>query len=809
MVKVLVVDHVKLFQQIIASIFDAEGLIAVQRNNGRECLQAIEEEEFAFICVSLYLQDLDGIELCRQIRTHTKSRFIPVILFTSESSPELQHNALLAGITEIFLKQQDLTELTSYIKRFTLQYQPLSGQVLYVEDNKALRLYTLKLLQSKGLHVDSFTTAEQAWRAFNTKQYDLLITDIVLGGKMSGIWLVNKIRRLNDNRGDISILAMSGFDDMSRRIELFHLGVNDYVTKPIFEDEFLSRIRYLVGASRSVNHQVKMISNLFSSSLDGILVLDHRQQVIDANASLYEMSGYNTHEVLNRPVSILFGHYDNSGAREQLRLVMIQGQHFSGEMIAVKKNGVEYPAYVMIYTLKNSSGVMHQYIMVIKDISQQKAAQAQILYLENHDALTGLKNRDAFHAHLKELIDPPQIVPTTVGLLWLDLLHFKELNSSDGYQSGDMVLKAMANRLKNFVSGGTVYRITGDEFGVIYPQRGDPDWLLHRAAELLAIIEEPIQLPDKTVRLGVNIGISSYPEMARNRSELVAQAEAAMHFAKNSRSDRIQISSPQLNEAILRRQQIINALHNALANEEFYLVYQPQYTASRDNRQMVGIEALIRWENPLLGLVGPDEFIPLAEVKNLMPKMGDWIIDTALREYQLFLAVASTPLRLSINISPVQLERPDFCEKFIARIEHYQTPFNQIEVEVTESTLIENFEIAVRHLSRLRERGISVALDDFGTGYSSFAYLKKLPIDCIKIDKSFVDDLSCDADNQAVVLSSIDLARHFHLRVIAEGIEAEDQATFLFQNHCHELQGYCFSRPLRAQALIDLLTQHP
>ncbi len=804
MVKVLVVDHVKLFQQIIASIFDAEGLIAVQRSNGRECLQAIEEEEFAFICVSLYLQDTDGIELCRQIRAHIKSRFIPVILFTSESSPELQHSALSAGITEIFLKQQDLTELTSYIKRFTLQYQPLSGQVLYVEDNKALRLYTLKLLQSKGLHVDSFTTAEQAWRAFNTKQYDLLITDIVLGGKMSGIWLVNKIRRLNDNRGDISILAMSGFDDMSRRIELFHLGVNDYVTKPIFEDEFLSRIRYLVGASRSVNHQVKMISNLFSGSLDGILVLDHRQQVIDANAALYEMSGYAASEILNRPVSTLFGHYDHSGTREQLRLVMIQGQHFSGEMMAMKKNGVEYPAYVIIYTLKNSSGVMHQYIMVIKDISQQKAAQAQILYLESHDALTGLKNRTSFHNALKDLIDPPQIDPGSVGLLWLDLLHFKELNSSDGYQSGDMVLKAVANRLKNFISCGTVYRITGDEFAVIYPQREDPEWLLHRAAELLAIVEEPIQLPDKTVRLGANLGISSYPKMARNRSELVAQAEAAMNFAKSSRSDRIQISSPELNEAILRRQQIINALHNALANEEFFLVYQPQY--SSDKRQMVGVEALIRWHNPQLGMVGPDEFIPLAEVKNLMPKIGDWIIDTALREHQGFLAVSSRPLRLSINISPVQLERPDFCEKFIACIQHYRTPFHTIEVEVTESTLIENFEIAVRHLSQLRERGISVALDDFGTGYSSFAYLKKLPIDCIKIDKSFVEDLNHDADNQAVVLSSIDLARHFHLRVIAEGIEVEEQATFLFNNHCHELQGYCFSRPIRARDLIQLLT---
>ncbi|QEP42718.1 EAL domain-containing protein [Ectothiorhodospiraceae bacterium BW-2] len=800
--KVLVIDYVKLFQRIIATLFDDEGLIAVACNSRDEALRLLQQQHFAFICISMHLQDGNGVELCRQIRTLESYRYVPIILFTSETSSELQHQALSAGITDIFQKQADLTELTAYIKRFTLQYQPLNGHVLYIEDNKALRLTTLKLLRDKGLSVDSFTTAEQAWRAFNSKRYDLVITDIVLAGKMSGISLVNKIRRLNDSRGDVSILAMSGFDDISRRIELFHLGVNDYVIKPIVADEFLSRIRYLVGASRAVSHQVNMISDMFDQSHDAILVLNHRHEIIDANSAAGELTGYAAAELLNQPLQQLFAAPFDGNMVPTSTL-----PYWSGEVKLRQKQGSTLPAHLILYTLKNSSGVMHQHITIMQDLRQQRAAEAQIEYLESHDALTGLFNRHSFDQHLQQLLQRDHSQITPVALLWFRLLHLEEVNHTLGYQTGDKILIRIANRIKNGIgSSGTVYRITGEEFATLHSRNIDPNWLQQQGAAILSTIEEPLYLEQERVHLSAICGISTYPDLARNQGELIAQAEAAMHYARSSHTQPVQLASPELSQAIQRRHQITTALSEAIEAEQLYLLYQPQFGLTEQQQpHIIGIEALVRWQHPQLGLISPDEFIPIAEERHLMVSLGEWIIEYALHDHRQILAHAGRPIRLSINISPLQLLQENFAKQFLATLTRHTIAPDLIEVEVTEGTFIEDAEQVILQLNQLRQQRVSVALDDFGTGYSSLAYLKNLPIDCLKIDRSFVEDLTSDRDNQAVVLSAIDLAKHFNLRIIAEGIELKEQAFYLQQHHCHEFQGYCFSRPIPLNELLPRL----
>lgn len=268
--KVLIADSVRVFQQLVSSLFEHTGLEPVVASSGEGCLSALQDNQFQFICISMYLEDVNGIELCKQIRQTEQHAHTPIILFTSEYSSKLLNQAIAAGVTEIFNKAKDLDQLVAYIKRFSLQHLPVEGTVLYVEDSKSLRMNTKDILRGKGLMVDSFSKAETAWEAFQKKHYDLVITDIVLAGHMSGLAFVNKIRRMNDRRGDTPILAVTGFDDIARRIELFHMGVNDYAIKPLIEEELLARVRYLINTSKTIERQLHLIRNIFEYSPNGM-----------------------------------------------------------------------------------------------------------------------------------------------------------------------------------------------------------------------------------------------------------------------------------------------------------------------------------------------------------------------------------------------------------------------------------------------------------------------------------------------------------------------------------------------------------
>ena len=367
--KVLVADNVKTFQQLVASLFDNTGLDVVVASSGTQCLQQLEHEYFDFICISMHLKGLTGVELIKQIRESSKHTYTPIILLTSEESSQLNNQAMAAGVTGIFNKTRDLDQLVAYIKRFTYQHQHIDGKILYVEDARSLRISTTEILEEKGLRVTSFSDAETAWEEFQKHEYDLVITDILLAGKMSGLSLVNNIRRMNDVKGDVPILAVTGFDDISRRIELFHMGVNDYATKPIVEEELIARIRYLIGASKDHERQGMLIKALFENCVNGIIVMDLQGKIEKVNSTFLDIVKMKESDVVDKNLGFFMSEDNDDALYDQIWNSLLKQQTWHGEISLPVPEAANMNRYSLkIDSVENSSTVISQYVGIISEL---------------------------------------------------------------------------------------------------------------------------------------------------------------------------------------------------------------------------------------------------------------------------------------------------------------------------------------------------------------------------------------------------------------------------------------------------------
>ena len=357
--KVLIVDNVKLFQVIISNLFASHDLEPVMQETGQDALSTLTQNTIDIICISMYLPDTDGISLCQQIRALEAYHYTPIILFTSETNPASLKKAMTAGITEIFDKQ-DIQQLVTYIKRFSIQHQALNAHILYIEDSVSQQAATTAIFESFGLNVTHFNNAEEAWEHFVKNDYDLVVTDIILEGNMSGITLVSHIRRLEGQKGNTPILALTGFDDISRRIELFNLGVNDYIIKPIIQQEIMARIKNLIVSYRSTQLQVNLISKVLENSLEGMFVTEYNKTIRSINKTFVEITGYTHQEVKGKSLlSIMTG--ELSEVNQIWNTVDQQGS-WQGKITIRNKSGQSYLVWLNLFYIKNSQDIISHYI---------------------------------------------------------------------------------------------------------------------------------------------------------------------------------------------------------------------------------------------------------------------------------------------------------------------------------------------------------------------------------------------------------------------------------------------------------------
>ena len=578
---------------------------------------------------------------------------------------------------------------------------------------------------------------------------------------------------------------------------------------PLFEDES-STVRGVVTTiaditvRRSHEEQLKLAWTVFSNSIEAIIVTDANERILSVNRAYTEVTGYTEAEAIGTtPPLLRSGTHDQSFYEAMWQDIEILG-FWQGEVRDRRKDGSFYPSSLSISAVRDMSGRLTHYVAVFSDITERKASEARIAFLAHHDPLTGLPNRSLLHDRLEQALANAARQGNRIALLFLDLDRFKTINDSLGHLMGDQLLQGVARRLSNCVRGtDTVSRQGGDEFLIVLTGVDSPDDAARVAEKILVQLEPPFEIDNQQLGTSFSIGIALYPEDGASVEVLMKNADTAMYHAKESGRNTYRFFDEVMNVNALERLHLENGLRRAIEQREFTLHYQPQVDLS--NNRIIGVEALLRWFSGVMGGISPARFIPLAEECGLIVPIGEWVLQTACRQARSWQDQGLPPVPVAVNLSAMQFRRTDIVATVARALADSGLDGTWLELELTESLLMQSGPDVEAILGRLKALGVRLSIDDFGTGYSSLAYLKRFPVDRLKIDQSFVRDITDDPDDAAIVRAVIQLGHSLRLEVIAEGTETPEQMAFLRDEGCSAAQGYLFSPPLPADAITELL----
>ena len=532
---------------------------------------------------------------------------------------------------------------------------------------------------------------------------------------------------------------------------------------------------------------------LFGLHPDGVVAFDMQGKLAAANPTLSVMTGYSNKELLSMPLAQLVAQEDLGKLRFNFAEAL-RGTPETHEFTCIKKNKTRFDASITMlpHVVNNEINGLH---VILKDISHRKLDERRILYLATHDALTDLANRNLLNDRMQHAIEQARRFQSQVGILFMDLNRFKVINDSLGHDKGDILLCTIAERLKGAVREvDTVVRLGGDEFVVLLENIGSPDHISAVAKNLLKLIRQPVTIDDDVVTVSTSIGGSMYPQDGADPATLLKNADLAMYEAKRSGSGTFRLYTADLNARAVGQLARETSLRRAIDLGELVLHYQPRLDIVKN--ELVGVEALVRWEHPEKGLILPAQFIPLAEEIGVIDVLGEWVLMEACRQLKAWQNAGLLPMKMSVNVSTIQLRSDSIFDAIQSALADTHLDPDFLELEITESSLMQDLDASYHKLMKIRNLGISLSIDDFGTGYSSLSYLKRLPIDTLKIDKSFVRDVPENRDDSAIVSATIAMAHSMNLRVVAEGVTSFEQMHFLDSCHCDEIQGYLLCQPL-------------
>ncbi|WP_280983092.1 putative bifunctional diguanylate cyclase/phosphodiesterase [Desulfurivibrio alkaliphilus] len=517
--------------------------------------------------------------------------------------------------------------------------------------------------------------------------------------------------------------------------------------------------------------------------------------------------GYSRQEVMGQNPRILkSGHHSDEFYRQMWQQLTTTG-HWEGEIWSRRKNSEVHPKWLSISAVTDRRGRTSHYVGISSDLTAIKQTQDQLENLAHFDQLTGLPNRLLFHERLQQAITRARRSDHQVALLMFDLDRFKEVNDALGHSAGDFVLGEVAERLERIKDeADSICRLGGDEFCLLITKVDNIDEVAQAAQQVLGLFTQSFKLNGHELHLTPSIGISLFPDDAEDAETLIKNADTATYHTKKNGGNNFHFFQASMFEAVLTRMTMKNRLRQALEFEEFELYYQPKIGA--DGLTVRGVEALIRWVQPERGPVSPADFIPLAEETGLIVPIGEWVLRQACKQSLQWQKEGLPHLRIAVNLSAVQFQQPQLAADIAAIIRNSGLSPDFLELEITESIIMENLETATATMRQLQEMGITLALDDFGTGYSSLGYLKNFPINSLKIDRTFVNDITDHEDDRAVIITIITLAHLLKMEVVAEGVETAAQVDFLREKGCDLFQGYFFSRPLPAAAITRFLHDH-
>lgn len=547
--------------------------------------------------------------------------------------------------------------------------------------------------------------------------------------------------------------------------------------------------------------RLRQAAAVFDCTREGVLVTDARGRIVHVNRAFIEITGYQVEDVMGRQPSLFKSGRHSPAFYEQMFRTLNQDGEWSGEIWNRRKSGEIYPQWQTIRVIHDDQGQISHYVAVFSDISAIKHSERELAHLAHHDPLTDLPNRLLFTDRAEQALASAQIHKRGCALLLLDLDHFKIINDSLGHNVGDQLLKAVGERLQGlFGPGVTLARLGGDEFAVLAESCPQVVQAAALAQRIIDSMKQPFMFDGHQLFISASIGISLFPSDALSAEQLLRNADSALFKAKSTGREGYALYTEELTAHAQNRIEIGNELRRALDQQELRVYYQPVHDLQTS--KMMGVEALVRWQHPQRGLVPPAEFIPIAERTGLIAEIDAWVMDQACRQMCQWLAEGRDLSFLAVNISSRLFARHELYEQVAKVLHDTGLDPSKLELEVTESAVMDDPEVALEQMHRLRELGLSLAIDDFGTGYSSLLRLKRLPVQKLKIDQGFVAGLPWDEDDAAIVRVVIALAQSMGMLVHAEGIEQKEQAQFLLDHQCDMGQGYWFARPMLA-AEID------
>ncbi|NHZ95810.1 EAL domain-containing protein [Massilia sp. CCM 8734] len=691
--------------------------------------------------------------------------------------------------------------------------------ILIVDDEAQNRRLLAVLLRPEGYSTTSAASGEEALAAIGEEAPDLILLDITMPG-MDG-YQVASILKANPATANIPIIMVTAHLERTARLAGLDAGAEDFLTKPVDRAELWLRVRNLLRLkaygdlqdhSANLERQVQArtadlqrFRTAMDATADAIMLLSRASmRFTEVNETACTLLAYTREELLGTGMADLIDASDTKLEHQYDALIAGGLKRDQQEMQMKRSDGVTVQVEVNSQAMR--SGNDWTIVIVVRDITERKQAQQRLTHLAHHDPLTGLPNRTLFYESLQRTVALARDIGSLVAVMFIDLDNFKTVNDTLGHAVGDELLVQFSNRLVECVRvRDTVGRLGGDEFALILIMQESQQDAVVIADKIRDALRAPFVLHGHELSMTASIGITLHPVDSSDPATLIKYADTAMYEAKHAGRDTYRFFTAQMNADVLARLKLEKALRQAIEHEQFVLYYQPKVHVN--SGRVAGLEALLRWDRPGYGMVPPNEFISVLEETGMIVQVGSWVLAQACKQIGVWLHSPAGPVQVSVNVSGRQFLEGDLDADVIAGLARYAIPPHLLELELTETSLMANTERTADILCRLKQHGVQISIDDFGTGYSSLAYLRRFPIDKLKIDIAFIREVTNNPDDAAIVLAIISMASSLKLEVIAEGVETAAQLNYLRRHRCDQIQGYYVSRPLPTEQVSAFLLQ--
>jgi diguanylate cyclase (GGDEF)-like protein/PAS domain S-box-containing protein len=789
---------------LIRESLEQAAFAVAEAEDGLPALAAFEHLRPDVVLLDVTMKDMDGFAVCTALRAIDGDQGTPVVMVTGVNDVASINRAYDVGAVDFITKPINWAVLghrIRYIVRASRAFNELrSNKESLIKAQRIARLgnwnwdiqnerfsWSGEIYQTFGMSCEASTATYEAFvRCAHPEDRECIR---------------NAFESAVDGKSRLDIEhRVIGPDGQTRFVHLRgEASVDDS-----------GRVACLTGTTQDISDRVqaeatlRLSANALENSAEAVMISDAKGRIVSVNKAFTTMTGYPAEQVIGKSPDFLRSDRHDSAFYSQLWDSVGKTGHWQGEIWARRRNGEVYPQGVSISQVQDKVGRSSHYVSVSSDISRYKQYEAQLAFLAHHDALTDLPNRFAFQTHLREAVLRARRDGSVIALMFIDLDQFKIINDSLGHIVGDLLLKAAAQRLTGCVrQTDLVARLGGDEFVVVLNGAKDPQHAAKIADKLIDVLAEPFLIDGHELTISGSIGISCYPQDGADADVLLKNADAAMYRAKELGRNNYQFFCVDMGADVVKQLVMTNSLRVALNQKQFLLHYQPRIDLA--SRRIIGVEALVRWQHPEKGLLAPARFISHAEETGLIGPLGEWVLRTACKQAKAWHESGLGQLRMAVNLSARQFRQPNFAQQIAAILAETGVDASLLELEITESMVMQDLEKTKSILDELTGLRIAIAIDDFGTGHSSLAYLKRFPVEYLKIDRSFIRDLPGNQEDAAITKAIIALGKSLKLRVIAEGIETQSQQSFLELHGCDEGQGYLISQPLAAADLDAIL----